>query len=383
MPTPSPFRLFRPIVAGATLRERLLACVGALFGMGLASLITRALFGGDLSLPFIVGPIAASAVLVFAVPTSPLAQPWPVLGGNLIGGLSGIALALMLAPLGWSGPVVAAAAVPAGIIAMSLFRCLHPPGGAMALLMALTMKDATAHEIWRSLAPAVLNIGVILASGMVFHKLLGRSYPHRAEAAAPNMHGSDDTPASMRNVVEAADIDAALATLDASYDIDRDDLLRLLRQAEIAAIARARPDVLCADIMSRDIIGVTCDTPVAEARRLLLVHNIRMLPVTGPAGRIAGSIGLREIAALYAARERDLDSLIPLARIPVREIMTDAATALPDTPVNALLPALTDGKGHAAVIIDPDRQVVGLVSQTDLLWAMARRVSHAEHAHNT
>src|SRR5690606_31527358 len=100
MSVKSPFRLFQPIIAGATPRERLLACGGVLAGMGLASLLTRLIIGGDVSQPLIIGPIAASAVLVFAVPTSPLAQPWPVLGGNLIGGLAGIVVALLLAPLG-------------------------------------------------------------------------------------------------------------------------------------------------------------------------------------------------------------------------------------------------------------------------------------------
>ena len=34
--------------------------------------------------PVIVAPIGASAVLVFAVPSSPLAQPWSVVGGNVL-----------------------------------------------------------------------------------------------------------------------------------------------------------------------------------------------------------------------------------------------------------------------------------------------------------
>jgi len=376
MPARSPFQLFRPIIAGATLRERLLACAGALIGMGLASLVTRLVVGGDLSLPFIVGPIAASAVLVFVVPTSPLAQPWPVLGGNLVGGLAGVALAQLFGQLGWSGPVIAAMAVPVGIVAMSLCRCLHPPGGAMALLMALTMKDAAPMDVWRSLAPALLNIGVLLACGMVFHRLMGRRYPHQPEAAPPGVHGSKDPPAAMRNVVDAADIDAALASLDASYDIDRDDLLRLVRQAELAAIARSSPDIRCASIMSRDIFSVTPDMPVSAARELLLAHNIRMLPVLDRRKHIVGSIGLREIATLYAAREGAAPVAGAAADTPVGDVMTAAAIARPDTPVAELLPILTDGRGHAAVIVDADEHAIGLVTQTDLLWAMARAVSH-------
>ncbi|WP_459570037.1 HPP family protein, partial [Bradyrhizobium diazoefficiens] len=70
-------RLFRRFLAGATFSDRLLACLGAVAGVGLVALA----FSGAVPLPIVsaavVAPIGASAVLVFAVPASPLAQPWP------------------------------------------------------------------------------------------------------------------------------------------------------------------------------------------------------------------------------------------------------------------------------------------------------------------
>jgi CBS domain-containing membrane protein len=75
------FRLFRPILAGATLRERLIACVGALIGITLTGLICGLVFGEGPHIPLIVAPMGASAVLIFVVPASPLAQPWSLLVG--------------------------------------------------------------------------------------------------------------------------------------------------------------------------------------------------------------------------------------------------------------------------------------------------------------
>jgi len=48
-----------------------------------------------------VAPLGASSVLVFAVPASPLAQPWSVVGGNCVSALVGIAAAMAIpnAPL--------------------------------------------------------------------------------------------------------------------------------------------------------------------------------------------------------------------------------------------------------------------------------------------
>lgn len=361
----SAFKLFQPIIAGATPRDRLLACIGVLAGMGLASALTRLAVGGDLLQPLLIGPIAASAVLVFAVPTSPLAQPWPVLGGNLVGGLAGAAVALALATQGWSAPLVAAAAVPAGILAMSLFRCLHPPGGAMALMLALTVLDAGLASVPATLVATTLNVGVLLVVGAAFHRLSGRSYPHRPEPAPASAHGSKDPPAAMRNAFEPGDIDAALASLDQSFDVDRDDLLRLVRQAEIAAVARSRPDVQCADIMSRDIVSVTADSSAFEARKLLLEHNIRLLPVLDDEHHVVGAVGLREIdtrAPEYGA---------------VGELMAPATTAPATTPVAALLPSLTDGKAHGVIIVDDNKHAIGLVTQTDLLWALARALNQS------
>ena len=41
-------------------------------------------------LPFLVAPLGASAVLVFCVPASPLAQPWAVIGGDLLSAAVGL-----------------------------------------------------------------------------------------------------------------------------------------------------------------------------------------------------------------------------------------------------------------------------------------------------
>ncbi|TIM63397.1 MAG: hypothetical protein E5Y60_25335, partial [Mesorhizobium sp.] len=70
------FRLFSPILAGATLRERMIACFGATIGIALTGAIGGLVLGSGPHVPLLVAPMGASAVLLFAVPASPLAQPW-------------------------------------------------------------------------------------------------------------------------------------------------------------------------------------------------------------------------------------------------------------------------------------------------------------------
>ncbi|MFT8086125.1 HPP family protein, partial [Salmonella enterica subsp. enterica serovar Enteritidis] len=87
------------------------------------------LVGSSLTLQ-IMGPAGASAVLVFVASSSPFAQPWAVLVGNLLAALIGISL-------GMSGlPSIASLALAACLSLLCLFylRCLHPPSIALALV---------------------------------------------------------------------------------------------------------------------------------------------------------------------------------------------------------------------------------------------------------
>ncbi|RWF41505.1 MAG: CBS domain-containing protein, partial [Mesorhizobium sp.] len=145
--------------------------------------------------------------------------------------------------------------------------------------------------------------------------------------------------------------------LDETFDIGRDDLERLLRQVELQAMVRTHRTLLCEDIMSRDVISVPEDASAEAARQQLLDHNIRTLPVIDAEARLVGAVGLRELTK---------------ATDTVKGVMSKAGTASPDTPAMSLLPVLTDGRSHAAVIVDGERRILGLITQTDLLAAAAR-----------
>jgi CBS domain-containing membrane protein len=114
----------RPAPQAINARERLRVVLGACLGLLLAGLLSQLTMGSGQ--PWLVAPLGASAVLVFGVPASPLAQPWAVVGGNALSALVGIACMnwLPLPPL-----AAAAIAVALAIGVMFTLRCLHPPGG--------------------------------------------------------------------------------------------------------------------------------------------------------------------------------------------------------------------------------------------------------------
>jgi CBS domain-containing membrane protein len=64
------------------LKERL-SGIGALCGLAISSLISWYVLGGINA--WYIAPMGASSVLLFALPNSPLAQPWNVVVGNIFG----------------------------------------------------------------------------------------------------------------------------------------------------------------------------------------------------------------------------------------------------------------------------------------------------------
>ena len=100
-----------------SLRERLRGAVGGCVGLLLAGLVSRSAFGSAAHWPLLIAPMGASAVLLFAVPASPLAQPWSIVGGNGVSALVGVAAAML---------------IPNPFVAASVAICV-----AIALMMSL------------------------------------------------------------------------------------------------------------------------------------------------------------------------------------------------------------------------------------------------------
>ncbi len=221
-------RIFVPLLAGASLRDRVIASIGAVLGIGFVGLTCVALFPS--SIPWIVAPMGASAVLLFAVPASPLAQPWSIAGGNVISAFVGAVVAQVV-----PDPAIAAAvAVALAILTMSLLRCLHPPGGAAALSAVLGGYALFSAHVLEFLTVVLVNSLLLVAIGWIFHRFSGHSYPHRAKP----VEGKALSPAPASGLL-MDDIDKALDDLGETFDISREDLALLLERAEVHAAERS------------------------------------------------------------------------------------------------------------------------------------------------
>ncbi|MES2493801.1 MAG: HPP family protein [Pseudomonadota bacterium] len=229
-----PYRMLARAAHRATGRLGWLrGALGALLGIALAGAAARLALGPDPGRwPWLLAPLGASAVLVFAVPASPLAQPWPVAGGNLLSALVGLGCgALIPFP-----PLAAALAVGAAIAAMSIARCLHPPGGACALLAALGGPPITVGGGGALLVPLTLNVGALIAAGYLWNNLTGHRWPHHLPA--PGVPAPQEWVARY----DPADLDVVLENWDEVLDVSREDLDALFRAVEQQVEQRWRND---------------------------------------------------------------------------------------------------------------------------------------------
>lgn len=362
----------RPAPQAVNTRERLRVVLGAGLGLLLAGLLSRLVMGPGL--PGLVAPLGASAVLVFGVPASPLAQPWAVVGGNTASALVGIACMLWLPmpPL-----VVAAVAVALAIGLMFLLRCLHPPGGAASLLMVLT-----ATQDWHvAFTPVALNSLLLVLAGMAYNTLTGRRYPHAQHvqaSAAPT--GTTVAPPRFCD----AELDAVLARYNQVLDVPRDDLADLLHEAELLSYRRRLGGLRCADIMSTPVITAEFGTPLAEAWALLQQHRIKALPVVDRVQRIVGIVTRADFMRAAEAGQREglagrLQTLLKpsphthsskpevVGQIMSRQVRVASA----ERPIAELVPLFSDTGHHHIPIVGEQARLVGILTQSDLVKALS------------
>jgi CBS domain-containing membrane protein len=317
-------------------------------------------------------------VLLFAVPNSPLAQPWSAIVGNTIAAVVGVAVCLTV-----PDPALRIAlAVGLAIAAMSLARAVHPPAGAVAMTAAMNPDAIHALGFRFALAPVALGTTLLVLVAIVYARATGRHYPFR-HFEDTNPRGTSDPPAPERLGLSEAELSGILSGHNQSLNLGAEDLARLIGAAELRAAGHRTGPMTAADIMSRDLVTVAPDTPLADVADLFRRHGFTTLPVVGENDRFLGLIfqihlirrgrddTLRIGRGFGPAMARLLD---PRRETPARadEIMTTATPrATTMTPLGSLLPMLANGDCDAVPVLERNR-IVGIVTRTDLIAAMAR-----------
>ena len=360
-------RSFVPAPLSAPPAEWLRVALGVALAMLLVLPACAWVFGAALTLP-LAAPAAASAVLVFAAPSSPFAQPWSVLAGNVLATLIGVAL-------GASGlPVLLAAGIAGGLVIICLLgaRCLHPPGAALALVAVVG--NAQIHALgYGLLYPVTFNSALLVAVALLYNNLTGHAYP-KPRTPRGNSHHTRDALPSERMSFSEDDVARALSEFGEYVDVTRDDLAQLIKQTEKHALRRSMGEVTAADIMSRDLYWATSDCTTQTAWRTLREHRLHSLPVvTGDTRELVGIVTLvdllkylRSTPARIRIGQFKRDGGQRLGSIMTSPVVTVSA----DTHMVDLVYLLSDRGLHCLPVVDSEQRLVGMITQTDLIAAL-------------
>lgn len=371
-------RAFGPAAAGAPPAEAIRAGLGALVGLALVGLLTLTPWVDKTLGFYLIAPFAASSVLLFAVPNSPLAQPWPAVVGNVIAAVVGVAVCLLV-----TEPVLrVAVAVGLAITFMSLCRAVHPPAGAVAMTAALNPDMMAEQGFFFALVPVAFGSVVLVVIAMVYARATGRHYPLR-QFDGPKDHGTAEPDPVARLGLSEAELSEILEQYRQTLNLGIEDLARLIGAAEVRAAGHRTGPLTVSDIMSRQLVTVAPDTRLGEIADLFRQHRFTVLPVVEAENRFLGVIfqshlidrarddALRLERGFAAAMARLLDNdRDGPAR--ARDIMGVAGPRVTQhAPIAAVVPMMAASDCDAVPVLDHGR-IIGIVTRTDLVAALAR-----------
>ena len=124
------------------------------------------------------------------------------------------------------------------------------------------------------------------------------------------------------------------------------------------------------DIMTWDVVTVSGDTPIMEARKIMNARNIRRMPVVDK-GKLVGMISLDGITRASPSPATSLsvwEINYLVAKMTVKDIMSKTlVTVSPDTTVESAV-ALAQNKGVGALPVLDGGALVGIVTTDDFFY---------------
>lgn len=140
------------------------------------------------------------------------------------------------------------------------------------------------------------------------------------------------------------------------------------------------------DIMTKNVVWVTVDTPVRDLARLLLNNNISGVPVLDKSDTLCGIATESDLifqnkrlhvppfitildSFLFLDNPEKMDQeLKKIAGATVLEIYTeDVVTITPDTPLDEIATIMTEKKIHTLPVLLETGEMVGVVGKKDII----------------
>lgn len=329
---------------------------------------------------FLLASMGASAVILFALPNSPLARPWSFIAGHLIPACIGLWCAHHISSI----PLMAGATIGMVIFAMYMFECMHPPGGATALVPVIAAASGPIPG-WEFLVfPVTLNVLIMGFSAF----LLRQFWLDSSTLTGPGLPHTQDKPPLRRLSLQDDDLTHALNSLNSVLDVSEQQLVELYSIAQQHALQRELGQqhdqgFSCGDLMSRDVITLSPEQDIATAWQLLRAHKVSMLPVVDNKAMLVGVVSLVDFLKDQHDSDgmrslRHLHRLVPNALKPrrlhrtVATIMSQQVVSVQaNASITTLVPLFAEQGLHHVPVLEQQR-LVGVLTQSDFIAALVQ-----------
>ena len=359
--------------------EHFRSAIGGIVGGGFVAFIAK--FASEYTEinEWAMASLGASALLVFVLPSSPMAQPKAVIGGNIVSALVGVTCAILIPDPRLGMPI----AIGVSILGMLFFKCLHAPAAATALSAIL------GHIVTYRFAlfPVLMDSLLLVLAGIFYNRITGKQYPH-TEKSPGNISSKSPSAETMSLIEDKNAIAQVLAKYKEFIDINPGDLANIIRDVELHAYQQKLKSITCSAIMSSPVISVEMATPLEEAWIRIRKNHIKSLPVVDRNDRIVGIITLEDFLK-YAAIDFDKTFGQRLQGF-MRQSFSRASVKLSDAYPNAVgqvmqktvrvistnrnlldLVTIFEGDGHHHLpVIDEHQKLAGMITQSDFVRAI-------------
>lgn len=129
-------------------------------------------------------------------------------------------------------------------------------------------------------------------------------------------------------------------------------------------------DIEAEDLMTSPVVTIAATALLRQAVQQMVAHSLKRLPVVDENGHLTGWVSRVDILRTveYHQPEVGAETEPPTTGSTIGELMyRDVPTVSPQATLEEIVQALEQNRRRRAVVIDEDRQVLGIISDGDLL----------------
>lgn len=123
-------------------------------------------------------------------------------------------------------------------------------------------------------------------------------------------------------------------------------------------------------LMTTHLRTLDVDAKLSEARRLLTEERIHHLPIL-ERGAVVGLLSSSDLVGILreakAGGSESVDAILDRCSSVRQAMSTRLVTLRPDDPLERAMDLIADGSIHSLLVLDAERRLAGIVTDTDLL----------------